>query len=82
MNGLKKFLGLIWMILSPAMILFLFWQAYEKISIAGEAVKANTALQWGIILVIFVPISIGLFIFGKYSFNGEYDHLPSSSDEL
>ena len=77
MNALKKILGLVWMILGPASIIFMFIQALDKVGLAPEGVaKTNTALQWGIILFIFIPISAGLVIFGYYAFKGEYDKLP------
>jgi ABC-type polysaccharide/polyol phosphate export permease len=82
MNNLKKYLGLIWMTMSPVLVIFMIWQAYEKISVATGPAKANTALQWVIILLVFIPICAGFFIFGKYSFRGEYGHLPESSAEI
>ncbi len=82
MNILKKYLGLVWMIMAPVLILFMVWQAVEKISQATSSEKANTALQWVIILAVFLPICIGFFIFGKYSFQGEYAQLPESSKDL
>jgi hypothetical protein len=82
MNAIKKYLGVIWMTLSPAIIIFLFWQAADKISMASEATKANVTLQWSIILIIFFPICIGLMIFGYYAVKGYYEHLPESSAEI
>ena len=82
MNHLKKILGLIWMLLSPAIVVFLFWQAGEKIETATASTKSNVTLQWAIILIIFLPICIGLFIFGYYGLKGYYDHLPESSAEI
>jgi uncharacterized membrane protein YidH (DUF202 family) len=82
MNALKKYLGVIWMALSPAIVGFLIWQATDKIAKASEATKANVTLQWSIILIIFFPICIGLLIFGYYAFVGAYEHLPESSEEL
>lgn len=77
MNALKKAMGLFWIVLGPACILFLFMQAFEKVGLAEAGVaKTNTALQWGIILFIFIPIAAGLVIFGYYAFKGEYDKLP------
>ena len=77
MNGLKKALGIFWILLGPVSIVFMFMQALEKIGLAAEGVeKTNTALQWGIILFIFIPISAGLVIFGYYAMKGEYDKLP------
>jgi hypothetical protein len=77
MNALKKYLGIIWMALSPAIVGFLIWQAVTKIGAATEATKANVTLQWSIILIIFFPICIGY-----YAFVGAYDHLPESSEEI
>lgn len=76
MNAAKKYLGILWMILSPVIILFLFSQAADKISHATTLTSANVTLQWAIILLIFLPICIGFAIFGYYSFKGYY------SDEL
>ena len=74
MNNIKKILGLAWMILAPLAVILMFEQAGEKISLATEGVaRTNTALQWGIILLIFIPVSIGMVIFGYYSWKGEYD---------
>lgn len=83
MNGLKKMLGILWMLLGPVIILFLFMQAIDKISAASEGVaRTNTTLQWSIIILIFIPICAGLVIFGYYAWKGEYDRLPESSSEL
>jgi hypothetical protein len=81
MNKLKKALGVVWMLLAPLSIIFLLLQAIEKVGLAAEGVeKTNTALQWGIILFIFIPISAGLVIFGYYAMKGEYDQLPDDND--
>lgn len=83
MKALKKILGLVWILLGPAAVIFMFMQAIEKTNAAAEGVaRTNTALQWGIILFIFIPICAGLAIFGVYSLKGEYDKLPSKSEEL
>lgn len=82
MREVKKILGFFWMLMAPAIICFLMYEAYVKIGIAKPNEKANTILQWVIILTIFMPISIGFFIFGKYAAANEYDHLPESSVEL
>ena len=83
MKALKKYLGFIWIILGPAAMLFLSWQAWDKINLAKAGIETtNTALQWGIILLIFIPIAIGLVIFGKYALADEYDRLPENSEEM
>ena len=83
MNALKKFLGLVWMVLGPVAMTFLFIQAIEKVGLTHTDIeRTNTILQWGIILFIFMPISLGLMIFGFYAWKGEYDHLLESSKEI
>lgn len=83
MSALKKILGLVWMLLGPVIIIFLFMQASDKIAEAAEGIaRTNTTLQWSIIILIFIPICTGLVIFGNYAWKGEYDHLPESSEEL
>ena len=82
MNQVKKILGYVWMLMAPIIICFLIYQAYVKIGIAKPTEKANTILQWIIILIIFMPISIGFFTFGKYAAGDEYAHLPETSAEL
>lgn len=70
MSQLRKILGVIWMLLGPATIFFLVSQASHKIS--QPTSTTNDLLQWGIIITIFVPIAIGLMIFGYYAVKGEY----------
>ena len=79
MNQLKKWLGVVWMLLGPVAIYYLVKTA------AGEIAKSpvtNTIIQWAVFVIIFIPIAIGLIIFGYYAFKGEYDHLPESSTEI
>lgn len=82
MNAIKKILGYVWMLLAPAIICFLIYQAVEKITAAASIHKANVTLQWVIILLVFTPICVGFFIFGKYASSNEYEHLPESSNEI
>lgn len=83
MKALKRILGLVWLALGPLSTIFMFWQAFDKIGAAPIGIdKTNTALQWGIILLIFIPIAIGLMIFGKYALSGEFDELPANSEEV
>ena len=82
MNAVKKSLGYVWMLMAPALICFLVYQAVEKISAASEIQRSNVALQWVIILLVYTPICVGFFIFGKYAISNEYAHLPESSNEI
>lgn len=82
MKTLKKILGIVWIALGPVSMLLMTWQAWEKISLAESGVhQTNTALQWGIILLIFIPIAVGLVIFGKYALTGEYENVAEPERE-
>ena len=81
MNALKKYLGIIWLLLAPLVIYFLINRAVVHIDPAGKK-DINNPVIWIIIIAIFTPIAIGLMIFGWYALKGEYDHLPESSAEL
>lgn len=72
MNQLKRFLGLIWMVLGPIAISVLIWGAINNINPAGTD-DINKPLPWIIIIAIFTPIAIGLTVFGWYAWKGEYD---------
>ena len=71
MNDLKKYLGLVWMLLGPAAIVFLVWQASQKLS--GVKATIDDWIQWSIIIIIFSPIAIGMIIFGLYAWKREFD---------
>jgi hypothetical protein len=83
MNNLKRYLGIVWIVLGPIIGWQVISQGMQKISAAAEGVATtNTILQWSIIWTIFTPIGLGLMIFGYYAYKGDYDHLPESSAEL
>ncbi len=93
MNTIKRSLGYVWMMLGPLAMIFMLWQATEKIgeanklakSLANDAaqsVAVNTILQWSIIILVFLPIAFGMVIFGKYAVKGEYDQLSQNSAGL
>jgi hypothetical protein len=81
MNALKKYLGIIWLLLAPVVIYFLVNRAVVHINSAGKK-DINNPVIWIIIIGIFTPIAVGMMIFGWYALKGEYDHLPESSAEL
>ena len=81
MNALKKFLGIIWLLLAPVVIYFLVTVALTHIDPAGKK-DINNPVIWIIIITIFTPIAIGLMIFGWYALKNEYSHLPESSSEI
>ena len=81
MNQLKRYLGIIWLLLGPVVIFVLVNSAIKNIDAHGKG-DINKPLPWIIIIAIFTPIAIGMMIFGWYALKGEYDHLPSNSEEL
>lgn len=81
MKALKRILGIVWILLAPVSLVMMTMQMIEKISLAESGIdRMNTALQWGIILFIFIPVVIGLLIFGMYSLKGEYDDIDTFED--
>jgi hypothetical protein len=79
MNIIKRFAGIIWILLAPVVMFFLIRTAIIQIA---EKPLVDTKIQWGVFIVVFIPIAIGMMIFGYYALKGEYDHLPTSSAEI
>ncbi|GAB4128143.1 MAG: hypothetical protein OHK0045_15520 [Raineya sp.] len=81
MDALKKILGIVWLLLSPALIIMMLRQFAIEIPALQEAIAAgkkpaselqSTYLFWVITITIFVPVAAGLGLFGYYSLKGEY----------
>ena len=79
MNQIKKLAGIIWIILGPVAVYYLIQTALSEIA---KKPIIDTKIQWIVFIVVFIPIAIGMVIFGWFALNGEYDHLPESSEEL
>ena len=79
MNAIKRIMGVVWMLLGPVAIFFLVNTALAEIA---KKPVIDTKIQWGVFVVVFIPIAIGLMIFGYYAYKGEYDHIPQRSEEL
>ncbi len=79
MNQIKRFAGIIWLLLGPVAVFYLIRTAAAEIS---KKPVIDTKIQWGVFVVVFIPIAIGMMIFGWYALKGEYDHLPERSAEL
>jgi hypothetical protein len=79
MNLLKRFAGIIWVLLGPVAIFYLVKTAAAEI--AAKPVM-DTKIQWGVFIVVFIPIAFGMMLFGWYALKGAYDHLPERSEEL
>ena len=81
MNALKKYFGLVLLVIAPFVIYELVNGAIQNVDSAGTK-DINNPLIWIIIISIFTPIAIGLVIFGWYAFKGEYDQMPTKSRDL
>ena len=74
-------MGIIWMVLAPAVIYFLIAGAIHNISSVGTK-DINKPIPWIIIITIFTPIAVGLMLFGYYSLKGEYDQLEEQGQKM
>lgn len=79
MQAIKKYLGVLWMLVGIAAIALLIYSAAINIGTAkGDIGKP---IPWVIIISVFTPIAIGLIIFGWYALKGEYAASPSPSGD-
>jgi Family of unknown function (DUF6814) len=79
MNTLKRFAGVLWIVAGPLAIYYLIKTAASEIN---KKPVMDTKIQWGVFVIVFMPIAVGIMIFGYYAIKGEYDHLPESSAEI
>lgn len=80
MEKIKRLMGIVWMAMGPLAILFLIRTAISEIE---KKPVIDTVIQWGVFVVVFIPIAIGLVIFGYFAFKGDYHHpLPVDSSSL
>lgn len=79
MNALKRITGILWIIAGPLAIYYLVRTAISEIN---KKPVIDTKIQWAVFVIVFIPIAIGIIIFGFYAIRGEYDHLPGSSGEI
>lgn len=79
MNTIKRYLGIIWILLGPVSVYYLVKTAASEIA---KKPVIDTKIQWAVFIIVFLPIAIGIVIFGYYALKGEYDHLPNSPKEL
>jgi hypothetical protein len=79
MNRIKRYLGIVWIILGPLAIHWLLATAQSEIS---KKPVIDTRIQWIVFITVFYPIVIGFILFGLYALEGNYDHIPRTSAEL
>jgi predicted Na+-dependent transporter len=79
MESIKRIFGIVCMLLGPTSMGLLVWRATIEI---GEKPSQENWIFWGIIITIFLPIALGMSIFGYYAWRGYYAKLPSKSTEI
>jgi uncharacterized membrane protein len=79
MNQVKKYLGVVWILIAVVAYSTLLITSIEQIN---QKPTVDTIIQWSIFAFVFFPIAIGLIVFGWLAASGAYDHLPKSSNEV
>jgi hypothetical protein len=74
MKILKQTVGFLLMLLSPITWIVLLMAAMHTIRPEGVE-DIQKPVPWIIILIIWLPISVGLCLFGYYAFRKEYETL-------
>jgi hypothetical protein len=72
MDTLKRILGFVWALLGPAIIIGMIWQAVDELSQVKPEKVQETYIFWIIVVTIFLPIALGLTLFGIYAIQNEY----------
>ena len=72
MKMINKLSGILMMLLAPALLFLLIYGAWANINPLGKD-DISKPIPWVIIIGVFTPIAIGLFMFGLYAVSGEYD---------
>ncbi len=70
MNALKRYLGILWIVLGIITPGYLIRTGINEMA---HNPATSTKVQWSIFIIIFIPIAIGLVLFGYYALKGEYE---------
>lgn len=70
MNTIKKYLGIVWIMMGIISLILLIREAIIRISANPTQ---SVYLPWMIITIIFIPIVFGFVLFGWYAFKKEYN---------
>ena len=79
MNVLKRIAGILRIVAGPLAIYYIVRTAIEEIN---KKPVIDTKIQWAVFVIVFIPIAIGIMIFGVYAIKGQYDHLPDRSADI
>jgi purine-cytosine permease-like protein len=70
MTLIKRIAGVLWIIAGPLAIYYLVTTAISEIN---KNPIVSTKVQWIVFVGVFIPIAMGMIIFGYYALKGEYD---------
>ncbi|HEY4337112.1 MAG TPA: hypothetical protein VGM89_14475 [Puia sp.] len=71
MNLLKKAFGIVWIVLGPLVLYYLIKTGAAEIA---KKPGIDVKIQWGVFIGVFIPIGVGIVLFGYYALKGEYDN--------
>lgn len=80
MNLIKRSLGVVWMLLGTALVLYFPYQTYTVVT--SSTSTSEDYVFWVIVTGIFIPVIFGLLLFGYYAVKGEYDEPVMSLSEI
>ncbi|MDB5239677.1 MAG: hypothetical protein JWP57_302 [Spirosoma sp.] len=79
MQKLKKYFGVLWMLLGAYVAYYGVTNSWSKISSAN---LEDRVFGW-VVLCVLVPIIVGgLILFGKYALDDEYNSLKSTNEKV
>ena len=70
MNRIKRIAGIAWVLLGILGIGYLVRTAASEIA---KKPVIDTIIQWAVFIVVFIPVGVGMVLFGYYAVRGEYD---------
>ena len=71
MNYLKRSLGILWILLGAALLGYFPYKTYNVLT--SSVATSEDFVFWIVVTVIFIPVILGLLLFGYYAVKGEYD---------
>ncbi|HEY0899146.1 MAG TPA: hypothetical protein VGD90_07415 [Sphingobacteriaceae bacterium] len=74
MNFLKRALGVVWICLGAALVVYFPYKTYSVLM--APASTSEDYVFWIVVTGIFIPVILGLLLFGYYALKGEYDEPP------
>jgi len=74
MKFLRRALGIVWILLGAALVIYFPYKTYGVLT--APAATSEDYVFWIVVSGIFIPVIFGLLLFGYYAVKGEYDEPP------